>query len=546
MAEAGPMTQISAADPSPPTGVLGSPRPTPFGLRVGVRGIGFVVVLAAIVVSLFSVASLSSPNIPLAIRNDDLDRAISGLAAGIAAMAALLQWNRYREDEDPAALLLATALLVLAASNAFSLIVAITGLQDALGFSLRNPGQAPIYGWILSRALAGMLFGLAALAELRGWKRSPPAAAFALTLAALVPVMFIVLRALEPSLPTLYDVRAINGIFGPARVLGIAPGMTASLFTLNLLAAVMLVAAAQLYRGVYRTTSHRQSLLLSYALFIGTLGQLQFAIVPPSYFGLVSAGDFIRVGFYISIVLAFDADTLATLRELRLSRAKVEELTQAEMAQAVLEERSRLARDLHDGLAQELWLAKLRFGRLLKAVGHDQAEVEREAAALSGAIDSAIAEARLAVIAMNVRPGDSHDLETAIARYVYDVTERLDLAVNFRVEHPAPPLDVRVTEEILHAVHEALHNVRKHAEATSATVVLDGDDRTVRVSVTDDGHGLRPGHERRGYGLANMRERIEALGGRVWIESPGFGTVVRLEVPVAVDAVASIAQGAVT
>jgi signal transduction histidine kinase len=543
MAEAGPITQVGAAESPASSGATPvSPRPTRFDLRIGVRGIGFVVVLAAIVVSLFSVASLSSPNIPLAIRNDDLDRAISGLAAGIAAMAALLQWNRYREDKDPSALLLATALLVLAAENAFSLLVAITGLQDALGFSLRNPGQAPIYGWILSRALAGTLFGLAALAQLRHWKRSPPAAPFAVTLAALVPFMFIVLRALEPMLPTLYDVRGIDLIFGPSRALGIASGMTASLFTLNLLAAVMLVAAAQLFRNVFQSTSHRQSLLLSYALFIGTLGQLQFAIVPPSYFGLVSAGDFIRVGFYISIVLAFDADTLATLRELRLSRAKVEELRlaelaeaeelqQAEMAEAVLEERSRLARDLHDGLAQELWLAKLRLGRLLKAVGNDQVGVDHEAGALSGAIDSAIAQARLAVIAMNIRPGDSHDLETALARYVYDVTERLDLPVTFRVERPAPPLDVRVSEEILRAVHEALHNVRKHADATSATVVLDGEEGVVKVSIRDDGRGLGPGHERRGYGLANMRARMEALGGHVWIESPGFGTIVRLEVP---------------
>jgi signal transduction histidine kinase len=542
MADAGPM-HAAAESPAAPRVRVGPPRAVRSGL-LDVRGIGFVVVLAAIVVSVFAVAALSSPNIPLAIRNDDLDRAISGLAAGVAAMAALLQWNRYREDKDLAALLLATALLVLASENAFSLSVAITGLQDALGFSLRNPGQAPIYGWILSRALAGTLFGLAAVAQLRGWKRSAPAAPLALTLVAVVPVMFVVLRAVERMLPTLYDVRGLEGIFGPSRALGIAPGMTASLFTLNLLAAVMLVAAAQLYRGVYRSTSNRQSLLLSYALFIGTLGQLQFAIVPPSYFGLVSAGDFIRVAFYVSIVLAFDADTLATLRELRISRAKVEELQHAETAKAVLGERSRLARDLHDGLAQELWLAKLRFGRLLAAVGRDQAEVDREARALSAAIDSAIAEARLAVIAMNVRPGDSHDLETALARYVYDVSERLDLAVNFRVERPAPPLDVHVSEEILRAVHEALHNVRKHAEASTATVVLDGEDELVRVSITDDGQGLKPGHEGRGYGLASMRERMEALGGRVWIESPGFGTVIRLEVPAPNGEGATAATGA--
>jgi signal transduction histidine kinase len=261
------------------------------------------------------------------------------------------------------------------------------------------------------------------------------------------------------------------------------------------------------------------------------MSQIQFAVVPPSYFGLVSAGDILRVAFYVAVVLVFDADTLSTLRELRLSRSKVEELREAETTQAVLEERSRLAREIHDGLAQELWLAKLRFGRLLKAVGGERAELDHEAAALSAAIDSAIAEARLAVIAMNVRPGQSHDLEAALARYVQDVTERLDMPVAFKVERPAPPLSVHASEQILRAVHEALHNVRKHAEASSATVVLGGAEGLVRVSVSDDGRGLQPGAMSKGYGLTNMRERVEALGGQLLVESPGWGTRIVVEVP---------------
>ena len=519
---------VSIADAGPAGGWLAIvPR--------DVRSAGFIVAIGAVAFSLVAFAGLVSPAVPLAIRNDDLDRAITGLAAGIAAMAAILQWNRYREDEEPAALLLATALLVLAAENAVSLVVAITGLQDSLGFSIRSAGQAPIYGWIFSRAIAGALFGLAARAELRGWVRSPRSPVL-FAIGATVPVIlaFPVLRFLEPVLPTLYDVSAIERLVSQPSV-GIPPGMTPSIVAINFLVAVVLVAAAQLYRQVYARTHRRQSILLSYALFIGALAQIQFAVVPPSYLGLVSAGDVLRVAFYASLVLVFDADTLSTLRELRLSRGKIEELREAEMTQAVLEERSRLAREIHDGLAQELWLAKLRFGRLLKAVGRDQAELDREAAALSGAIDSAIAEARLAVIAMNVRPGQSHDLEAALARYVHDVTERLDLPVSFLVERPAPPLSVNASEQILRAVHEALHNVRKHADASSASVVLGGDDGIVRVSVSDDGRGIQPGDVSGGYGLKNMRERVEALGGRLRIESPGTGTLIVVEVPAPPD-----------
>jgi signal transduction histidine kinase len=307
--------------------------------------------------------------------------------------------------------------------------------------------------------------------------------------------------------------------------------MTPAIVVLNTLIALVLVAAAALNRRVYERTGRRQSVLLGFALFIGALVQIQFAIVPPSYLELVSAGDVLRVAFYVALVLVIDADTLSTLHDLRASRARVEELKAAEMTQAVLEERSRLARDLHDGLAQELWLAKLRLGKLLQAAGPGQPDVEREAGALGAAIDSAIAEARLAVVAMNVRPGESHDLERALERYLRDVTERLDLPVVFRVEHPAPSLDVHASEEILRSVHEALHNVRKHAEASSATVVLDATDGWVRVSVSDDGRGIRPGEEGSGFGLRQMRERIEALGGRLRVESPGGGTRLTLEVP---------------
>jgi signal transduction histidine kinase len=135
------------------------------------------------------------------------------------------------------------------------------------------------------------------------------------------------------------------------------------------------------------------------------------------------------------------------------------------------------------------------------------------------------------VIAMNVRPGQSHDLEAALGRYVQVVTDRLDLPVTFKVERPAPPLSVHASEQILRAVHEALHNVRKHAEASSATVVLGGADGLVRVTVSDDGRGLQPGAMSRGYGLTNMRERVEALGGQLHVDSPGWGTRIVVEVP---------------
>jgi signal transduction histidine kinase len=499
------------------------------------RAAGPLVVLAATAIALLAVAGLVSPAIPLAVINDDLDTAITGLAAGIAGVAALLQWNRFREDGEPAALFLATGLLVLAAGNWFLLVVASLRLQDALGLSVQAASQGPIYGWIVSRAMAASLFVLAGLAEVRGWVRTPrPPGVFAVGVATIGVLSFPVFHAVEGNLGILYVVADLPFVLGQGPQVGIAPGMTGSIILLNGLVAIVLLAAALLQRETWERTRNRRSLLLSYAFVIGALAQVHFAIVPPSYFGLVSAGDVLRVGFYAALLLVIEADSRSTLRELRINQARVEELRRAELAQALLEERSRLARDLHDGLAQELWLAKLRLGKLAAAIGRRPNEAQREAGALGAAIDSAIAEARLAVIAMNVPPGESSDLERALARYVADVAERLDLPISFEVRHSPPPLDVRANEEILRAVHEALHNVRKHADAGSAAVLLDSENGVVRVSVSDDGRGFDPSVETRGFGLMSIRERLGALGGRLAVESPGRGTRLTLEIPVSI------------
>src|SRR5260221_4057191 len=137
------------------------------------RPLDVIIVSFAVVVAVVAIAGIGSPAIPLAIVNEDLDRAISGIAAGIAAMAALLQWNRYRESQELPALLQSSALLVLAAANATTLVIGIAGLRDSFGFSLQAPGQAPIYAWFVSRFLAAVLFALAAVAEIRHWRFEP-------------------------------------------------------------------------------------------------------------------------------------------------------------------------------------------------------------------------------------------------------------------------------------------------------------------------------------------------------------------------------------
>ncbi|HYN70110.1 MAG TPA: hypothetical protein VEX41_07865, partial [Candidatus Eisenbacteria bacterium] len=297
------------------------------------RPLDVIIVSFALVVSIASIAGIVSPAIPLAIVNEDLDRAISGLAAGIAAMAALLQWNRYRESQELPALLQTSALLVLAAANGAVLFIGIAGLRDDFGFSLQAPGQAPLYAWFVSRFLAAVLFALAAVAEIRSWTFQPrPAWSIALGTAAIGVFAFPFFALFENRLPILYDVGGLERLLHPDGPSGVAPGTTPAIIGANLLLTVLLVVAARLHKTVAIRNGKQQATLLSLALIIGALSQLQFAIVPPSYFGLVSAGDLLRLAFYGYLVLVFDADTLSTMRDLKRSRARLEAVRETDLA----------------------------------------------------------------------------------------------------------------------------------------------------------------------------------------------------------------------
>src|SRR4029078_750118 len=93
-----------------------------------------------------------------------------------------------------------------------------------------------------------------------------------------------------------------------------------------------------------------------------------------------------------------------------------------------------------------------------------------------------------------------------------------------------PPLSPQASEEILRAVHEALTNVRRHAEPSSAKVVLDAEGNMVRVSIEDDGRGIQPGAAEKstGYGLTSMRQRVESIGGQLRLDAQRGGTRVTL------------------
>ncbi len=204
---------------------------------------------------------------------------------------------------------------------------------------------------------------------------------------------------------------------------------------------------------------------------------------------------------------------------------------------AVMQERERLSRDLHDGAAQLVAQLLLRLDTIKALVGADrQQEAEAELERLhgiAGEIYEDIGES-IAGLRTNVR---EQGLIRALQDYVDVFEERHQIPTSLRTDDAADQLSPLAALQLFRLIQEALTNVRKHAGAREAMVTLTshGPDQ-LRVVIADDGQGFTPGSQKSGrarpLGLTSMRERVEALGGTFHVQSqPGAGTHVTATIP---------------
>lgn len=189
---------------------------------------------------------------------------------------------------------------------------------------------------------------------------------------------------------------------------------------------------------------------------------------------------------------------------------------------AVLQERQRIACELHDGVAQELaYLA-----RNLESLGReaDQAGVAR----LRRAVERAQLESRRLISAMAAPSGQP--FETALAEAVTEIAERyhvkLDLDLTSDIRLPAPR-----REALVRIACEAVTNAARHSGADRVNLGLEQDGSSVRLRVSDNGHGFDTADPGGGFGLTSMRERAHSVGAELIVSSePGHGSQVEVAV----------------
>ncbi|WP_028045812.1 sensor histidine kinase [Cellulomonas sp. URHE0023] len=216
------------------------------------------------------------------------------------------------------------------------------------------------------------------------------------------------------------------------------------------------------------------------------------------------------------------AELAAANERLRGYAAQAEQL-------ATIQERNRLARDIHDGVGHHLTVVQMLLEAARAVI--PTAGPDRLDAMLANAQDQsrqALAEVRRSVAALREhRPV----LAEALRQLAAEATEA-GVPTELDVRGQARPLRADVDESLFRAAQEGLTNVRKHADATRTAVVLDfQDDDHVRLEVRDDGRGLA-GQQADGFGLAGLRERMASIGGELTLRSAATDGVTTLVVEV--------------
>ena len=236
------------------------------------------------------------------------------------------------------------------------------------------------------------------------------------------------------------------------------------------------------------------------------------------------------LGVWISKVIDQSLDRAELIQELRSTRA---ELASADHARGVMAERERMAREIHDTLAQGFTSVVMLAQAAAAGMARNPAQVAERLAAIEDVARENLTEARLLVAVFSPVGLDGSTLPDAVRRLVGRFTEQTGLPVDLEICDEAAVLTRDREVVLLRVLQESLTNVRRHAGARRVAVRLAVDADGGSAEVGDDGVGFEPQDAAgSGFGLAGMRGRVAEVGGELDVASaPGRGTRVRVQVP---------------
>ncbi len=213
-------------------------------------------------------------------------------------------------------------------------------------------------------------------------------------------------------------------------------------------------------------------------------------------------------------------------RQLNQMAGQLQAYMETRQELAAIEERNRLARELHDSVKQQIFATSMQLGAARELV-------ERDPQAAKGHLDEAeglahSARDELTQLIRELRPAalEGKGLAEALREYVDDWARQTGIAANLRV-HGERALPLLVEQTLFRVAQEALSNTVRHSAATSIEVSLTYDNETVTLTLTDNGRGFDAAKVKKGVGMDSMRERMKLINGTLQVEGSSSGTTVK-------------------
>jgi signal transduction histidine kinase len=456
-----------------------------------------VTLLAALVAATLTDLVVMVPGLHYAYRSVPLHAMLETTATIIALLTTVLLWGRLRQRQRLDDLLLFVALALLTTTNLLFAAIPAAIWTDPHPFS--------IWTTVCGGAVSAALLAAAALA--------PPIRLRNYEVAARIAIILMSFG--------LVAIGTVIGVFVDQLPVGFNPASNptaAGLFTGNdlivaaqiVIAVFFLVAAFGFTRRAERS-GDELLLWLGASAMVGAFARVNYFIYPSLYSEWVYTGDALRLGWHVLLFVG-------AAREIQLYQRAYAETR-------VLEERRRIARDLHDGLAQELAYISATTRNL--ADGDATSLRFRQ---LASAAERGLGESRRAIASLTERSSDE-PFDLALVQTVEEVAHRLGTRVVIDAE-PTVGIPQDRQEQLLRIAREAVTNAARHS-AASVVHVQFATGRGLRLQIDDDGVGFDPDTtESSGFGLVTMRERAAAMGGEFNLESaPDEGTRIEVIVP---------------
>ena len=453
---------------------------------LGMRFRLFTLCFAGAAAALTAATSLV-PGFTLAYSSPQLHIALETATALISFLVAYLVYGRFRERKRLDDLMLASALVLIASTSlVFSAVPHTVPAEGARNFS--------VWASVGGAVLGALTLALAAFAPATRVS-SPRRATLIATLCciggliATASVVGLFANGVDPDIPLALAPDAAHRpiLLGHHFLLGT-----------QIVGVLLFIAAALGF--IQRGERDNDELMRWFAAgaALSAFARFNYFLFPSLYSDWVFTGDFLRLGFCLLLLAGAAREIGSYWRRLA--------------SMAILEERRRIARELHDGVAQELAYI-----------------VAESSGSLAAAAERALDESRRAIAALT-RPVDE-PLEVALVQAAEEVAGRVGVQLRIDVGKGSE-VSPDEREALIRIVREAITNAGRHGGAENVSVELSNGNGTL-LRIADDGSGFDTRHTRvGGFGLVSMRERTEALGGRFKLSSDtGEGTRIEVRLP---------------